>query len=187
MTSFKLSLLSITSALGLVLAACGDDDGAPDDDSHEDGGTAGHAGTGSHAGSGGGGGDEAGSGGATVDSGSPAGGIEVAGMWMSMYGDETIDDTMWGGSALISYDNTANEAITQGAPTEDDAGVEMDGTFSKIVWTEPEDGAFYYCFVAYLEPTAAAADAASMPADDSDPDTGGCGDSDFPWTKLELT
>ncbi len=185
MTSFKLSLLSITSALCLVLAACGDDDGAPDDDSHEDGGTAGHAGTGSHAGSGGGG-DEAGSGGASVDSGAPAGGIEVAGMWMSMYGDETIDDMMWGGSALISYDNTANEAITQGAPTEDDAGVEMDGTFSKIVWTEPENGAFYYCFVAYLEPTATAAIAASMPADDSDPDNGGCGDGDFPWTKLEL-
>jgi hypothetical protein len=183
MTLPKLSVLS-TSLLCLALAACGDDDGAPDDHSHEDGGGVGHAGTGSHAGSGGG--DEAGSGGASVDSGSPAGGIEVAGMWMSMYGDETIDDMMWGGSAVISFDNTANEAITQGAPTEDDAGVEMDGTFSKIVWTEPEDGAFYYCFVAFLQPTAAAADAASMPADDSDPDNGGCGDGDFPWTKLEL-
>jgi len=183
MTLSKRFIISISS-LCVALAACGDDDSTPADRGHEDGGISGRGGSGSHAGSGGS--SASGSGGSTAaDSGAPAGRIELAGMWTSMYGDETIDDTMWNGASLIRYDNAANEAITQDPPSEDDAGVAIDGAFNKLVWTEPASDAFYYCWVAFGQASAADADANAMPADDSDPDNGGCGDADFPWTKLE--
>jgi hypothetical protein len=171
-------------ALVLVLATgCGDDDSGPSvgDGGDYEAGTGG--GDGGTAGSGEAGAGGAGTGGSSADAG--AGGIEVAGSWSSDFGDETIDDTMWNGASIVSFDNAANEVITQDPPSEDDAGVEIDGAFNKIVWTEVEGDAFYYCWVSFGQPTAADADANAMAFDDSDPDTGGCGDSDFPWTKLE--
>jgi hypothetical protein len=177
------ALLALMLAL-LLATGCGDDDGAPghgdagDIEAGTGGGDSGSAGSG-EAGSGG-----AGSGGSGADAGA-GNGIEVAGSWSSDFGDETIDDTMWAGASIVSFDNAANEVITQDPPSEDDAGVETDGAFNKIVWTEIEDDAFYYCWVAFGQPTAADADANAMGFDDSDPETGGCGDSDFPWTKLE--
>lgn len=180
MTLSKHSVLFI-SLFALALTACGDDDAEPNDEGQQDGGTSGHGGGAGDSGAG----IDSGAGGSGPDAGAPTADIEVAGSWTSMWGDEVIDNTMWSGSSLIRYDNAHNEAITQGAPSEDDAGVAIDGTFSKIVWTEPAGDTFYYCFVSFLQPTAAAADANAMPADDSDPDNGGCGDMGFSWTKLE--
>ncbi|MDH5675680.1 MAG: hypothetical protein OEZ06_26385 [Myxococcales bacterium] len=123
--------------------------------------------------------DTAGSGGAEASATEPStGGIEVAGDWSSEWGDESIDDASWAGSAVVSFDNDANEAITQ--TPEDD--MYNPGKFNKIVWTEPGDDGFYYCTVDYGLDSADDAEASAMTADDSDPANDGCGG--FSWTKL---
>jgi hypothetical protein len=54
--------------------------------------------------------------------------------------------------------------------------------FTKIVYTEPVDDSFYYCWVEFSLDTLGAAKASQATADASDPDNTGCGGS-FPWTK----
>lgn len=105
--------------------------------------------------------------------------IEVAGTWQSNFDtEEVISAEVWAYMELVSFDNDANRAITQNA--EDDEY--NPSKFNRIVWTELSGDSFYYCLIAFGKDTAE--DAASDPAeaDDSDPDTGGCGG--FPWTKL---
>jgi hypothetical protein len=179
LTKRSLSLLSLTCLL--ALSACGDDDGDTSP-AHEDGGshtpTAGHGGSASDAGPS-----------SAPDASGPSG-IEIAGEWTDNFGgEETITDTTWDTgfsvATIVSYDNHDNSAITMDPPSEDDAGVEAAGLFGKNVWTEIEGDAFYYCTVSFLQLSAAAAEANAMPADDTNPDVDGCGDSGFAWTKME--
>ncbi|MGD8861607.1 MAG: hypothetical protein PVI30_16480 [Myxococcales bacterium] len=123
-------------------------------------------------------GDDAG-GGAADDAGGSNGEIEVAGTYDSDFGAETIDSTMWNGSDVVDFDNDDNWAVTQNA---DDADFDP-GKFNKVVWTEPaEDGAFHYCTVDFGLGTADEAVDTELTADDTDPESGGCGG--FPWTLL---
>ena len=73
--------------------------------------------------------------------------IELAGTWQDNYGGPpTIIDAMkWGSETLVDWDNTANFAVTQAAPDAD----YNPGKFSRAVWTEPKDGVFYACSVAF--------------------------------------
>ena len=105
--------------------------------------------------------------------------IEIAGTWTSSFGgNETVTSYQWGGVTVVEYDNGANWAVTQNA---EDAEFNP-GKFNKIVWTEPEGGRFYYCWVDFGKDTAAEAKASTNTADASDPETSGCGG--FPWTRL---
>ncbi len=81
--------------------------------------------------------------------------------------------------SVVEFDNDENFAITQNA-----ADAEFDAEkFNKEVWTEPDgDGVFYHCTVDYSLDTAEEARTTSETADDTDPESGGCGD--FAWTKL---
>jgi hypothetical protein len=154
MTNERIRILCV--ALSLMAPACGDD-------SSDDG----TAGTGGGAAGMGGDGDGA------------SGEIEVAGTYDSDFGAETIDASMWNGSDVVDFDNDDNWAITQNA---DDADFDP-GKFNKIVWTEPSDtGEFYYCTVDFGLDSADEARDTELTADDSDPDSGGCGG--FSWTLL---
>jgi hypothetical protein len=118
------------------------------------------------------------------DTDAEAGPLEVIGEWESSFGDmtfpESITDEAWGFASLVEYDNAKNVAITQN-PDGDD---EFANTFSRLVWLEPQDDAFYYCTVDFKLATLEDARSTKAKADDSDPDVGGCGENDFPWTKL---
>lgn len=169
---------AVALAFALPLAACGDDsDGASSDEDGAmhtsgdgDGDTARESGDGDD--------DQDGHEGHVNDgdSGDP---IEIEGEWASEFGDESIDSESWGMQMVIRYDNDDNVAITQNA---DDAEWSP-GLFNRVVWTEPEDGAFFYCTVDFDLESAEDAEASTMTADDSDPDNSGCGG--FNWTKLE--
>jgi hypothetical protein len=105
--------------------------------------------------------------------------IEIEGEWLSNFGGtESIDSDTWGG-AVVEYDNQDNYAITQNAS---DAQYNP-SLFNKLVWTEIEDGSFYYCFVDFGLATAADARNTAMTTDDSDPENSGCGG--FSWTRLD--
>jgi hypothetical protein len=105
--------------------------------------------------------------------------LEVAGEWASNFGfDETISQTMWGTAAVIRYDNDDNFAITQ-QPAND---MFNPSKFSKLVWTEPSAGKFFYCTVDFGLATAAEAEATTKSADASNPESAGCGG--FSWTRL---
>jgi hypothetical protein len=109
--------------------------------------------------------------------------IEIEGRWHSNWGGiESIDSdafTGYGTSAITEYDNQDNSMITQNPPDASWAP----SKFNKIVWTELEGGTFYYCTVAFSLDTAEAARSSTATADDSDPESGGCGG--FSWTRLE--
>ena len=109
--------------------------------------------------------------------------LEIVGSWTSPYGTETITNTVWGSDGftvnIVSYDNTANVAITQ-SPADAEFGA---NTFNKQLWTEPAGGVFYYCVASFGLTTEAEAIAApTSAADPSDLEGVGCGG--FPWTKL---
>lgn len=104
--------------------------------------------------------------------------IEVGGAWSSLWGDESVSSRSWNGNAIVEYDNVANVAITQ-SPADD---LYTPNQFSKIVWTEIADNAFWYCTVDYGKDTADQAKNSVNVADDSDPANGGCGG--FSWTEL---
>lgn len=105
--------------------------------------------------------------------------IEIGGTWESSFGGtETISSEAWGDADVVSFDNDENVAITQNA---DDAEFNP-GKFNRIVWTEPEDDSFYYCWVAFALDTEQEALDSDATADASAPDESGCGD--FAWTKL---
>jgi hypothetical protein len=107
--------------------------------------------------------------------------LEVAGTWSSEWGEEAISGTRWDSAALRAWSNLDNWAITQ-MPADDEWNPSK---FSRVVWTEAVDGAFFYCIVAYGLETQAEAEATENTPDTSDPATGGCGD--FPWTALNVT
>lgn len=111
-----------------------------------------------------------------------AGEIEIAGDWVSNFDAvESISSDSWGDAAVTQFDNDDNVAITQNP---DDAQFSP-GAFNRIVWTEPSECTFYYCTVAFGLETEDEALESTATADDTDPETGGCGES-FPWTKLSV-
>lgn len=116
-------------------------------------------------------------------------GLEIAGSWESNFGGtEIIADESWdsvgddftSSSEIVNFDNDENVLITKGPDFMDP---EKD-VYSRIVWTEPEDGSFYYCTVLFGIETQTAAENMTGTADATDPESAGCGDSGFPWTKL---
>ena len=164
--------------LCVAFTACGDDG----DDSDGAGATSGEGGGAGEATSGGGVGATGGEGGAggAGGIGEPGATIELRGRWKGEFGGEIIDDDVWGESALIEFSNDDNLAITQNA---DDAEYSP-SKFNRIVWTEVSMASFYYCTTDFGLDSLLAARAANGAADSSNPDEGGCGEGDFPWTKL---
>jgi len=111
----------------------------------------------------------------------PQGPIAVAGVWASPWGEEfDIDDARWGDASVARFDNDARWAILQNPP-DDDWNPDK---FMRNVWTEPVDGSFYTCTVVFGGDTEAEVEHPTGVWDASDPDVGGCGDLDFPWTRL---
>jgi major membrane immunogen (membrane-anchored lipoprotein) len=114
--------------------------------------------------------------------------IEIEGSWTATFagqesGDEEINDEAWTSfatQAIVEFSNEDNYAIWQNP---DDAQYNP-SLFGQNVWTEVEDGSFYYCTVAYMSETAEATEADAEPTHTSDLDNAGCGAMDAPWTKL---
>lgn len=106
--------------------------------------------------------------------------LELMGAYNDNFGGSfVISADAWGASAIVSYDNALNAVYTQ-FPADDDYNPNK---FAKTLYTEPaNDESFYFCMVVYSAATLAEAQASSATADDSDPETGGCG-GQFPWTK----
>ncbi len=116
-------------------------------------------------------------------------GLEISGTWESSFGaTEIIADESWdsigadftSSSEIVRFDNEQNSLVSKGPDFMDP---EKD-VFSRVVWTEPEGGSFYYCTVLYGRETLSEALIDAGVADPSDPEAGGCGDGDFPWTRL---
>ena len=106
-------------------------------------------------------------------------GLELIGQWDDNYGGTSeVSEGAWGADTIVSYSNADNWAIIQ---TSAEAAWNP-GTFSKVVWTEPTDGAFFVCTVDYALESLEEAEGSEMSADDADPLAGGCGD--FPWTEM---
>ncbi|MEE2835865.1 MAG: hypothetical protein VYB65_07610 [Myxococcota bacterium] len=104
--------------------------------------------------------------------------IEIEGVWATPWGDETITDDAWQSAAIISFDNASNMAITQ-APADDEFNP---SAYSKIRWTEPVDGRFFYCTVAFGQATEQDAVDAEDTSDANDLSGEGCGG--FAWTLM---
>jgi hypothetical protein len=108
--------------------------------------------------------------------------LEIAGDWESDFGTEDIADASWSTSfgsdvytdEIVEFSNDDNDAIL----------LSEDGTYSRKVWTEIDDGSFYYCIVSYDKTSAEEAVSESEPYDDGDPLNVGCGAADFAWTLL---
>lgn len=118
-------------------------------------------------------------------------GIEIAGTYEDNYDSEVvISDDAWETFPpdsdswmlhIVDYDNDQNWAVSQNP---DDADFSA-GKYNKEVWTEPDaSGVFYHCSADFGLDTEQEARDSDGIADDSDPESGGCGDGDFPWTKL---
>jgi hypothetical protein len=105
--------------------------------------------------------------------------IEIVGTWESNFGGtETISSDAWGEAEIVDFDNEENVAITRNA---EDAEFNP-GKYNRLVWTEPEDDSFYYCWVDFGLDTEEEALDSDAAADASMPDERGCGTS--PWTRL---
>lgn len=112
--------------------------------------------------------------------------LELIGEWESRFGDTTYEEVItedaWGFQAIVEYDNAENIVITQNPDGDDPES--FPNTYSRLVYLEPEDDSFYYCTTDFGLETLEEARQAEGVADDSDVETGGCGEGDFPWTKL---
>ncbi len=109
----------------------------------------------------------------------PANTIEIAGTWSSNFGGtEVINESSWAEVPVVEYSNSDNFAVTRNP---DDAEFNP-GKFNKLVWTDPQNNSFYYCFVDFGRDTALAAKTSTHGADATNPEAGGCGM--FSWTKL---
>lgn len=124
-----------------------------------------------------------GSGGSAGSGGNAPGPIEIEGNWVSEYGPETIGEHYWETTVpavIVEYSNQENYAVLRNP---EDAEFNP-GKYGRNVWTEIDDDSFYYCTVAYMSETPEATADDAEPADSSDPESGGCGEASFPWTKL---
>lgn len=110
--------------------------------------------------------------------------LEIKGEWISNFGDtpEVISNDSWdvesedypSSSEIVEFSNDDNALVLLG----------QDGTYGQTVWTEIEGDSFYYCGVSFGKATAKEAVSEAQSFDASDPESGGCGDSGFTWTKL---
>jgi hypothetical protein len=112
--------------------------------------------------------------------------LELAGTWENTaFGEvDVIDDDSWSTtigsgddafattSTVTKYSNDENYVILEGE----------DGKFGRNVWTEIDGDSFYSCTVDFGLDSAEDVEDSTNTADDSDPETSGCGN--FPWTKL---
>jgi hypothetical protein len=117
------------------------------------------------------------------DDGTQTQAIEIEGSWTGEFGDEEISDDAWTSfatQAIVEFSNEDNYAVWQNP---DDADFNP-SLFGRNVWTEIEDGSFYYCTVAYMSESAEATEDDAEPVDMGDLDNAGCGATDSPWTKL---
>ena len=105
--------------------------------------------------------------------------LEIIGEYTDQFDfEQVITATEWNGSAIKEYDNDDNVVYTQ-FPEDDEFSANL---FAKTVYLEPEsDGSFYYCMVVYDAETLTDAKDSDATADDSDPDTTGCGGAN-PWS-----
>jgi hypothetical protein len=122
------------------------------------------------------------------------GALEIEGTWTSNFDTtEIIESDTWttlGETAegeaftsetrIDSYSNDENEVITQNADDDEYSP----SLYNRIVYTEIDGDGFYYCITDFGVASSADAQARNTVADDSDPDSGGCGQANFPWTKL---
>jgi hypothetical protein len=90
---------------------------------------------------------------------------------------QLITPSFWNSARITDYDNSTNVIYTQNPC---DAAWNP-GKFSKIVYTEPASGSFYFCTIEYGLGTLEEAQASTKAADSSSPETSGCGP--FPWSK----
>jgi hypothetical protein len=198
-----LIVLTLSFAIGTAVG-CGDDD---------DDGSGGAAGQSQKAGSGGGGtggqAQNAGSGGAEADASTgeepdastgeepdastgeepdaSTGELDIAGSYTDPYTAHEITDETWTqvsdmGTSVFEISQFSNEdgyLIAQNGAVNS----YKPGSWSRFDWTE-KDGSLWYCQTVYdAETEQDALDA--EPADDSDPASGGCGEDNFPWSKLK--
>jgi poly(3-hydroxybutyrate) depolymerase len=106
--------------------------------------------------------------------------IELAGEWLSDFDEAlSIDNHMWGTSAIVEYDNTANWAITH-YPEDDEYNP---GKFARQLWTDIDADSFYHCTELFDAETAEAAKTAEATADPSDL-ANGCGG--ISWSNYSL-
>jgi hypothetical protein len=115
-------------------------------------------------------------------------GLEIAGTWESNFqSTEILTDVAWdtvgdgfeSSSEIVDYDNDENVLVTMG---EKYMEPEVD-VYSRVIWTEPSDGSFYYCTVAFNLETLDDALNSTATADSSDPEAmNSCGAGT--WTKL---
>lgn len=105
--------------------------------------------------------------------------LEIIGEYDDNYGGEQIITAdAWNGAVIAGFDNAKNAVFTQ-FPEDD---MYNPSKFAKTVYTQPEGGSFYFCMVEFSLDTLEDAEASKEAADDSDPETTGCG-GEFPWTK----
>ncbi len=111
-------------------------------------------------------------------------GLEIAGTWESDFGGteiitdqswDTVGDDFTSSAEIVSFDNDENVLVSKG-PDFMDPTKEV---YSRVVWTEVEDGSFYSCTALFGIETQAEAE---NPPGVADPDdlTTGCGESGFP-------
>lgn len=154
-------LASILALVAVTTFACSDDE---DRDAGEPrAGSAGEAGTSGEGAAGGAGASEP---------------FELIGEYDNNFGGpEIITADAWNDSDIVGYDNVDNVVYLQ-LPADDDFNPSK---FTKVVYTEPTDGSFFYCWVAFGLDTLDDAQASTATADASDPATSGC--DGFSWTK----
>jgi hypothetical protein len=105
--------------------------------------------------------------------------LEIVGEYDDNFGGEQIiTEKDWNGSSIVGYDNDENVVYTQFS--DDDQF--NPNKFAKTVYTEPKSGSFYFCMVEFSLDSLDEAKQSTASADDSDPDTSGCG-GEFAWTK----
>ncbi len=114
--------------------------------------------------------------------------IEITGRYDDQF-DNTpvfeITPKVWNtqgiGASIVDWSNEDNWAITQN-PEDAEFSPEK---YNRIVWIEPEEsGLTYYCTVDFGLDTEEAARNSMKTADPSNPEMGGCGSMDSPWTRL---
>lgn len=109
----------------------------------------------------------------------PQGPLEIIGVWASEYGtEEVITIDRFNRATIHWYDNASNTLVSQN-PADD---AYFPSRFSKVQWTELEDGRFYYCTIDFDLESEEAARNSSSEADASNPAVSGCGM--FPWTAV---
>jgi hypothetical protein len=113
------------------------------------------------------------------DGGEGSSSLEISGDYVDQFMmEQHISAEKWNDDAIVEHDNAENVVYTQWA----DDNEFTPGLFAKTVYLEPaKDRSFYFCMVVFDAETLDDAKASGATADDSDPETTGCG-GEFPWS-----